>query len=318
MDVGDTPFDARAGSSVGETLSPSVGETLSPSEFNASVRDSALDAIIAAIKAPDGFAEDLHGLAGLCRATWVEEQVWDGLVRVQCGVLRRTHLMYAAWKGDVARVKRLLTPRHARMRPAAQLELADSNGQTALAWAALGGSAITVRFLLGMGARVGTAVLVTAAEGGNVEIFGMLLSGASAALVARMADSAYDRRADVEVAKAWCPQGGITADMIERDVNARGEGGDTLLNRAADFGNTAVTEALLRVGADVNAHKALICAAEKGHTAIVTALLAVPGIEVNAKNSVRLCLSSPFPPALSSTYPPLPTRTYNRHDARVR
>ena len=227
MDVGDTPFDARAGSSVGETLSPSVGETLSPSEFNASVRDSALDAIIAAIKAPDGFAEDLHGLAGLCRATWVEEQVWDGLVRVQCGVLRRTHLMYAAWKGDVARVKRLLTPRHARMRPAAQLELADSNGQTALAWAALGGSADTVRFLLGMGARVNTAVLVS----------------------------------------------GV---------------------------------------------KALIRAAKKGNTAIVTALLAVPGIEVNAKNSVRLCLSSPFPPALSSTYPPLPTRPYNRHDARVR
>jgi ankyrin repeat protein len=226
---------------------------LSPSEFNASVRDSALDAIIAAIKAPDGFAEDLRGLAGLCTATWFESQVWDGLARVQRGAARRTHLMYAAWKGDVARVERLLTPRHARMRPAVQLELTDSSGRTALDWAALGGSADTVRFLLGMGARVGSAVLVTAAEGGNVEIFGMLLSGASAALVARMADPAYDRRADIEIAKAWCPQRAISADMIERDVDARSEYGWTLLMCAASAGNMAVAEALIRAGADVNA-----------------------------------------------------------------
>lgn len=55
-----------------------------------------------------GYAEDLRFAAGICRATWGEEQIWNGLARVQRGASKRTHLMYAAWKGDVDRVRWLL------------------------------------------------------------------------------------------------------------------------------------------------------------------------------------------------------------------
>ena len=70
--------------------------------------------------------------------------------------------------------------------------------------------------------------------------------------------TAYDRRADIEIAKEWCPQKGITAGMIERDLNARGEDGMTLLVYAA--------KALIQAGADVDAmddfrSTALTCAA---------------------------------------------------------
>ena len=219
---------------------------------NAHVRDKALDALIAAIKVPGGFAEDLRGLAFVCTATWREEQVWDGLVRVQCGAARRTHLMYAAWTGDVARVRSLLTPRHARTGPAAQLALTDSNGRTALAWAAAGGDAETLRCLLEMGARVSVTVLEAAIEGEHLELFGMLLAKAREAHVARIADPAYERRADIEIAKAWCPQREISAEMVELDVNARNGDGLSLLHIAALERNTAVAEALIRAGADVN------------------------------------------------------------------
>ena len=55
-----------------------------------------------------GFADDLRWAASTCRGAWREEQIWNGLVNVRRGVLKRTHLMYAAAKGDAARVRWLL------------------------------------------------------------------------------------------------------------------------------------------------------------------------------------------------------------------
>jgi hypothetical protein len=55
-----------------------------------------------------GFAEDLRWCAGLCRATWGEEALWNGMVHVQRGEKKNTHLMYAAGFGDAARVRWLL------------------------------------------------------------------------------------------------------------------------------------------------------------------------------------------------------------------
>jgi ankyrin repeat protein len=100
---------------------------------------------------------------------------------------------------------------------------------------------------------------------------------------------ARNRILDVDIAKSWCPQGGISANMIERDVNARGDKNSTLLMASADKGNATVAEALIRAGADVNAKNvdnqtALIMAAFKGHAAIVKALVKSPGVDVNAKD----------------------------------
>ena len=71
------------------------------------------------------------------------------------------------------------------------------------------------------------------------------------------------------------------------DVNAKDYAGNTALILAADRGHTAIVKLLLEEGADVNANGsyALIDAAEGGWTDIVELLLAVPGIDVNAKEN---------------------------------
>ena len=97
-----------------------------------------------------GFAEDLRWAAGLCRTTWAEEQLWEGLVNVQRGRQKRTHLMYASMKGDVERVRWLL----ARGSPT---ELKGSEGRTALWWAAFYNRAEVAGVLTAAGANVEAA-----------------------------------------------------------------------------------------------------------------------------------------------------------------
>ena len=79
----------------------------------------------------------------------------------------------------------------------------------------------------------------------------------------------------------------IDAINIGIDVNVKDTGGDTALMRAARYGYTAIVNALLNAGADVNFESsrgsALMFAAEYGHIEIVNALLKV-GAEVNAKD----------------------------------
>ena len=74
-----------------------------------------------------GFADDLRWAASTCRGAWREEQIWNGLVNVRRGVLKRTHLMYAAAKGDAARVRWLLD-RGAQV----GINWRDADGNTAL------------------------------------------------------------------------------------------------------------------------------------------------------------------------------------------
>ena len=67
-----------------------------------------LDALFIAMqseKGRAGFAEDLRWCAGLCRATWHEEALWNGMVHVRRGKRKNTHLIYAAQYGDVERVR---------------------------------------------------------------------------------------------------------------------------------------------------------------------------------------------------------------------
>ena len=113
------------------------------------------------------------------------------------------------------------------------------------------------------------------------------------------------RRADVELSKAWIREDkegkrrGVTIKMIEEDVNARGDGGSTLLMHAAYKGNMAVVKELLRAGADVNlkeeiqSQTALMFASMRvgdiqnkdgSFTAMVSTLLDA-GARVNAKDN---------------------------------
>jgi hypothetical protein len=130
-------------------------------EARALAEELFLDALFIVAQFPGGqipeadkcsYALDVRRCAGLCRATWAEEAFWSGLVRVRTGPLRRkrTRLMYAAMRGDTARVAWLLArgaPREAK----------DIGGQTALHWASLRGRTDAVRALLAAGANVDAA-----------------------------------------------------------------------------------------------------------------------------------------------------------------
>ena len=103
--------------------------------------------------------------------------------------------------------------------------------------------------------------------------------------------SPEQNKVDMGIVKAWCPKYGITAEMIEKDINARGENQKTLLIAAIDDNDGGeVAKALIRLGADVNLKNnkektALIKAASNERKEIVGALLAVPGIDINARDN---------------------------------
>jgi ankyrin repeat protein len=121
-----------------------------------------------------GYAEDLRASAGLCHATWDEEQIWNGLVHLHRGRKKRTHLMYAAYKGEVERVRWLL-------QRGARLESEDAEHCTALGWASKFGHAVVVQELLHRGAdvrggaRESGSALIDAAHGGHYGVAAALL-----------------------------------------------------------------------------------------------------------------------------------------------
>ena len=116
--------------------------------------------------AQNGYAREVDPFVGLCRETWGEEALFDALKDLPHGKVRLrsaeeavaaglpefdpygkglTRLMYAAQKGDEARVEWLL-------KRGAQLELADSGGSTALLKATNCNHVGVVRLLLSKGA----------------------------------------------------------------------------------------------------------------------------------------------------------------------
>jgi hypothetical protein len=122
------------------------------------------------LAAQNGFGQDVDHLAALCWETWGEEQWWNAVKDLPHGrVVRegparqgdaepfglergpfsagRTHVMFAAQAGGVARLAWLLAR-------GARLELKDWRGRTALYWAAREGRAGTARELLARGAVV--------------------------------------------------------------------------------------------------------------------------------------------------------------------
>ena len=121
------------------------------------------------------FAHDVRTTVSLCRATAVEERFWSAQTRVRHGQRKRTVLMGAAARGDVARTRWLL----ARGAPCDPL---DAEGSTALIWACHKGHAEVARVLIAAGAALnltgGYSVtgLCWASLGGHLDVVRVLLA----------------------------------------------------------------------------------------------------------------------------------------------
>lgn len=128
----------------------------------------------------NGFAHDFRHAAATCKALWAEEAVWSGLARLQRGERRRTHLMFAAKRGDAARLRWLIA-RGGRKAPPRGchcseplcvcdprfpewLDAEDDSMSTALAYAAAAGSVECVKTLLSAGATPHSAWKALAAR----------------------------------------------------------------------------------------------------------------------------------------------------------
>ena len=253
------------------------------------VRQGFISALI--ITAQNGHAREVDPFVGLCRETWGEEVLFDALKDLPHGRLRlrsaeeaaalglpefdpygkkRTRLMHASRKGNMMRVEWLL-------KRGARLELADSKGYTALAWASCSGFRGVVELLLGKGALASGAsrpTLYGASRNAHLDIVRMLLehgadpnrptTGGYTPLFAAAAEG------QAEVARLLLQKGAI--------VDVACLSGATPLYMAAQEGHTEVVELLLARGADLNGATPfgtpLHGASNKGHAAIISALLA--------------------------------------------
>ena len=156
-------------------------------------KDNFISSLILA--AQNGFGGDVDHLLGLCRETWGEEQWWGAVKDLPHGPQKRTHLMYAAKKGDVPRQRWLLTQgatKESLARGAfgtskealalkARLEQQNSGQRTALYWAVRDGSLETLRDLHRLGADLespkvgGITTLMVAAGDAHPDVVAYLL-----------------------------------------------------------------------------------------------------------------------------------------------
>ena len=235
-----------------------------------------------------GFAEDLRWAAGLCRTTWGEEQLWTGLVHVQRGLHKRTHLMYAAMMGDVERVRWLL----ARGAP---MELKNDVGWTALMYVTVKTSFNTatmwtdeddvVQALIAAGADVNTAtndgltpIFITSHDGHH-SVRALIAAGAD--INVAMDDGATpvyiaSQNGHVDSVRA------LIADCA--DVNVAMDDGATPVYIASENGHVDSVRALISAGADVSAAAndgvtPADIASLNGHVEVLRALIEARGDE---------------------------------------
>jgi hypothetical protein len=213
--------------------------------------ERAVSAIIVAFQSErgrKGYAGDFRWTAGLCRSLWAEEQLWVGLVRVPRGPKMRTHLMHAAQKGDVDRVRWLLAR-------GGVVDQTDVGGWTALLHAATTGEDAVIRVLMAAGADPhtlaadGSTSLLIASQFGHARCVRFLLDIGANLNAARLSGEtpihAASEKGHVEVLKCLVAAGA--------NVNASYNGGKTPLHAAASQGRLAAMELLIAAGADAAA-----------------------------------------------------------------
>jgi ankyrin repeat protein len=153
---------------------------------------------------------------------WGDDDLHAAVLVVHHGPKRRTRLMAAAREGDVPRLTRLLRMASGALRGRTNVNGADSEGWTALHWAARQSNVAALETLLAAGAAVEAATT----------------RGETPLNLA----SQYGETATIEALLA-------AGAAVEAAMN----GGYTPLHWAAQDGQTAALEALLAAGAAVGA-----------------------------------------------------------------
>ena len=126
------------------------------------------------IAAQNGYQKEVKPFLTLSHKTWEDVQIWAAVKDLKLGPWQRTHLMYAAMRGNIARMRWLLAR-------GAQLELKDCQGKTALAVASEFGHLEMVRELITRGASVNTGnkcctPLYAASMRGHIQVVRELLA----------------------------------------------------------------------------------------------------------------------------------------------
>ena len=233
------------------------------------------------LAAQNGFGQEVDHLAALCWETWGEEQWWDAVKDLPHGRVRRegparqgdaepfgieggpfsagrTHLMYAAQAGDVARLAWL-------MARGARLELKDWEGRTALHWAAQEGRVATVRELLARGAFVNAE-----ARDYNTPLFAASMEGHLGVVRELLAQGATVRAQNIHGATALLPACFSGHVEVVRALLARGAADEGALSIACQENQSEVVQVLLQW----SLAKSLQMACQFGHVDLVRMLLA--------------------------------------------
>ncbi len=203
----------------------------------------ALQRVLRVLAGTGGYAQELNALVGLNRMTWTDPVLLGGATG-RCG---RTRLMAATVQGNVVRMRTILWDEGMARTTTSRINARDSQGRTALLYAAEASSVPAVHALIAAGADVnvathrGSLALHIAAEAGQDEILLALLE----------------------------------AGAIIESVSMRGR---TALHLASHHGYPAPVASLLRRGAKTEVvtsegWTALHLAASKMHGPVVKALL---------------------------------------------
>lgn len=231
------------------------------------------------ITAQRGFHKEVKPFIALCREIWYDKQLWAAIKDTQFGSMKRTHVMYAAKTGNIARLRWLLAR-------GAQLNQKDLFDKNALAHACEFGQLDMILELIRSGITINTGGLFSplyeACSKGHLSVVRMLLE--NGAIVS-----------DFGILHTACMNGyvEVVRELLAYDAHLvtkdRDEYRETPLHIAINMGHLEVVRELVTRGAflnDDNWHNETpICIASWSGNLEMVQLLISAGAHININPS---------------------------------